>query len=76
MFREPLTKGYSCRNPLKTVPRGVITRCRREQVGEMRTFTMDPQEGASRPPFLEGATLGKPHRSSIMVLVERDVVIC
>jgi len=49
----------------------------RERVsGEVRTFAMYPKERAHLPPFLKGATLGKPRCGPIMALPERDVVIC
>jgi hypothetical protein len=48
----------------------------REEVGEMRTFAMDPQERTRRPPFLKGVTLYKPRCGSVVVLVECNVVIC
>ena len=42
----------------------------------MRTFTVDPQEGTRRSPFFKRTTLGKPRRGSVMVLIERNVVVC
>ena len=43
---------------------------------EVRTFAMYPKEITHRSPFRKGVTLYKPRRGPIMVLPERDVVIC
>ena len=76
VFHGLLTIECSCRNPLKTTKWTDIKRCKREQVGEIHTFTMDPHKGTRRSPFLKGAALSKPRCGPVMVLFERDVVIC
>ena len=43
--------------------------------GETRTFTMYPQEAASRIPILEGGTSGKPHGGSIAIISSRNNLI-
>jgi hypothetical protein len=64
--------------PAENQRRLIIRVCQvRERASrEVRTFAMYPKERTHRSPFRKGVTLGKPRRGPIVVLSERDVVIC
>jgi hypothetical protein len=52
--------------------RTIIRRRGKQKVGEIRTFTINPQEGTHLSPILKCAAFRKPQCGTIMTLSERS----